>query len=412
MLSECGSGVFYSLPPKHAWWSAQVLCVQLEEVNVKGEESETVRFYGLPTPVGTKFLKVTRLLLTGPPDAVLSKHLDKRIVAFQETRQHFWSFQPKNWITFHNFTILEIAGSQLYLLLEKVSNKLEIMMGEGQVPLSFMREYRATGHARYLTRCFSQPRQTLSSQITLRRLLRWIDGPLARRWQPYSLLQANCQHFAQDLHQFLLTPGAGELQLFPTDPHGVLDAVKTDAQVMQHAPSQLWQDTRLVLAAIQQNWRVLQHAPLELQKDMRCVMAAVTQDGYVLQNVAPELRNDRNVVLAAVRQNGDALQYASPEMKRNREVVFAAFQQSPDSLQHAAEELRRDREFLLAAVKRRGLALRYAADKLKQDRALVLAAVSQNGQALNYAHKDLRWDPEVLMAAGLQDPVSLLAAWQ
>eukprot|EP00930_Biecheleria_cincta_P105534 TRINITY_DN9829_c1_g1_i1.p1 TRINITY_DN9829_c1_g1~~TRINITY_DN9829_c1_g1_i1.p1 ORF type:complete len:451 (-),score=79.75 TRINITY_DN9829_c1_g1_i1:48-1400(-) len=412
------------------WWSQQVLFVELREVTEKGQETETTRYYGLFQPGhGMRFLRMERMSLLRPPDFVLKDWLQGSITAFTEYRQRFWSFQPSSWLTYHNFTILEVNGGALHILMERVSDQLEIMVGSGSgstpeqssVVSNFMQEYRSTGQLRNLARCYAEPKTVLRSKVTLQQLLRWLDGPVRSRWVPYSLLQSNCQHFQAELHQFLLShvdpnerhllPMATTPALALQDPRQILDTVRTDPRAFQLASKELQQDRNFILAAIEQNWRALAYAPDAFQHDQRLVLACVHQDGNALQNMPEKLRYDLEVVMTAVRQNGEALQFAGQPLKANPQVVLAAVEQKTSAFEHADPSLRASRDLVLRMLQMDGLLLRCIPEHLRRDRRLVLEAVRQNGAALQYVASELRRDLEVVLQAASSDPLSLLHAF-
>merc|ERR1719221_2060463 len=201
----------------HAWWwKERVLAVTVEEI-VGGIDDSTndpsVRFYLRDEGTANLGVKMTQLKLTSPPEKALQEYLHRTIGAFTEMRQLRWSKQPQSWPAFHAFTILEIDSDGFYILLERKSDKLELMLGKGPAAHNFMKEVRASGEPRNRHRCKAQPRQKVMSNITVHRLLKWLDRLISRRWQPYNLFAANCQHFICDLQKFLIDPMAAELEL-------------------------------------------------------------------------------------------------------------------------------------------------------------------------------------------------------
>lgn len=182
-------------------------------------ETEKIRFYALANGCGQRILKTTRHELIGPPNYLVEPYLDYKIEAFMEQRQHFWTFQPESWMTYHVSTILEVdcpRNEKLFILIERIDDKLEIMFGVGYVPRSFMLEFRATGKCRQCDRCFQQPRQAVKPRVTVRRLFEWFGNNLARRWQPYHILHANCQHVAEEVQRYVRDP-SGTCTTVPTE---------------------------------------------------------------------------------------------------------------------------------------------------------------------------------------------------
>mmetsp|Transcript_120305 Transcript_120305/g.236424 ORF Transcript_120305/g.236424 Transcript_120305/m.236424 type:complete len:375 (+) Transcript_120305:2-1126(+) len=350
-----------------AWWEAQVILAQVEFVPEGGAGSEMEKFYKFVDDQGVDgWIRSTRQFLSGPPD--LGELMNKQITAFTEVRQPYWSKQPRMFITYHAFTVLEIASGELFILLERKTDMLEIVIGTPDIPFAFMRAFRAFGPGRNINRCVDESRQVLNSRVTVRQLFGWIDGPLEERWQPYDMLQANCQHFAEDLQTFLLDPGAPE--------HNSLHEQVSAATL---------QDRSAVLAALRERPRLLKHLPDKFRHDPALVMAAVSHDGTALRYAPKELRCETQVVLAALRNDGYVLPYVHPSIRQERELVKTA-------------------------VKQNGNVLCYCAERHRRDRELVLLAVHQDGYALRFVAGKLRRDPEVLLAAGLQNPVALARA--
>lgn len=174
-----------------------------------GEETEDIHFYVLANGHGENILRVANLQLQGPPDTFLQAYWDRPIVAFMEMRQNFWTFQPDSWITYHVCTILEVdvpGSDKLFILVERVDDRLEIMLGKGYIPRSFMMEFRATGRSRRSDRCVQKPRQVVAPRVTVRRFFEWLGSNMSKRWQPYHILESNCQHVAEDVQSFIVDP--------------------------------------------------------------------------------------------------------------------------------------------------------------------------------------------------------------
>jgi len=352
-----------------AWWASQVICAKVEEVAEGGEGTESERFYKFVGEHGNeRWIKSSRLTLTGPPD--LGTTLGGTITAFTEVRQPYWSVQPHNWITYHAFMILEIDHGALFILCERKTDMLELVVGEINIPIAFMKAFRAVGPGRNPSRCVDEPRQVVSTKITVRQLLGWIDGQVEERWQPYDLLKSNCQHFAADLQSFLLDPSAPR--------H------RAENPIQLKTPESM-QDRAFILSTVARAPRALKYIPESFRRDRQIVLAAVSNDGAALRYAPEALRADFEVAMAAVRQNGYSLPYVHPLIRQDRQIVLAAVQQNGYVLCYCAEEHRMDRQVVMAAVQQEGYALRYVAGKLRKD-------------------------PEVLLATGRQNPVALARA--
>jgi len=187
-----------------------------------GQENDDVHYYVLPNGSQQNILKVSKVALRGPPD-FLKPYRDRRIMAYTQMRQNFWAYQPDSWITYHVCTIMEVdvpSGDKLHILIERVDDRLEIMLGVGHTPRSFMLEVRATGRARRADRCFQLPRQELwpFEPVTVGQLLDWLSTTVCKRWQPYHILESNCQHVAEELQRFLESPRKDRLAVAPWKP--------------------------------------------------------------------------------------------------------------------------------------------------------------------------------------------------
>lgn len=341
-------------------------CAKADRVEKDGKPTPTTRYYQFDQGMeGVLRVKTTVHKLREPPYNLLGKDVQRTITAFTEVRQPYWHLQPESWITYHAFTILEVDGGVLYILLERKTDMLEMVIGEENIPLCIMKAFRAVGGGRNMRLCIEQPRQELRIRTTLYQLLEWIDGPVEENWQHYDLLNANCQHFARDLQQFLLKPFDSGMVL-----------------PFQVAPLPDRRSRDLALAAVRQDWHALKYATEEFRRDRIVVLTALEQDGRALRYAHIDLRLDRAIVLAAVRQNGFALPYVEGHLRQDREVVLAAVQQKGHMLCYCAEEHRRDKKVALAAVRQDGYAVRYVAGKLKWDSEVLLAAACQNPVAV------------------------------
>jgi len=346
-----------------------VICAKVDEVAEGGEGTESERFYKFVSEHGNeRWIKSSRLVLTGPPG--LGSILSGTITAFTEVRQPYWTVQPDNWITYHAFMVLEIDHGALFILCERKTDMLEVVVGEVNIPMAFMKAFRAVGPGRNPARCFDEPRREVSTKVTVRQLLGWIDGPVEEGWQPYDLLKANCQHFVADLQSFLLNPSS---------PH------HKSENPIQLEPRESLQDRAFILSVVARTPRALKYIPETFRRDRQIVMAAVSNDGATLRYAPEALRGDFEVAMAAVRQNGYALPYVHHLIRQERQLVLAAVQQN-------------------------GYVLCYCADEHRSDRQVVMAAVRQDGYALRYVAGKLSRDPEVLLATGWQNPVALVRA--
>mmetsp|Transcript_103286 Transcript_103286/g.296518 ORF Transcript_103286/g.296518 Transcript_103286/m.296518 type:complete len:381 (-) Transcript_103286:43-1185(-) len=356
--------------PNEAWWASQVVCAVVEDVpsgpSEDKEANEGERFYKFIDENGKeRWIKSSRMLLSEPPD--FGSDLSRTITAFTEVRIPYWTSQPHSWITYHAFTLLELDHGQMFAMCERKTDMLELVVGKVEIPMAFFKAFRAMGPGRNPGRCAQEPRQPVTSRISLRQLLGWIDGPVEERWVPYDLLKANCQHFAADLQSFLLDPAAPEHH---------------SENPLLAAPLNWKEERASAMASVARNPKVLKYLPDRLRRDREVVLLAVSNDGNALKYVPEQLRADPEVAMAALRQNGYALPYVHASIRQRRDVV-------------------------MAAVAQNGYILCYTVERHRQDRDIVLAAVRADAHALRYVSAGLRYDPEVMMAASFQNPLAV-----
>lgn len=318
--------------PNVEFWHHWVFCTKIEVALQKEEETDFIRFFRLRESKEDEceWLRVTCLVLTTPPDQAVATILDRRIKAFSEWRQ-FWTILglgvPTGWPTYHSYMILEVEGEEnVRMLLEKKSSRLEMTFGCGELSHGFMEQFRATLVGRNPLQCVKHIHEDLYENVTVRQLLSWIDGPLARRWQAYHLFQSNCQHFTQDLQEFLRSPGKpSDLNLErQAQLENVLNAAVSVPQVMTHTSDDLRNDRSLVLQVVSRNGIALQYVPENFLWDWSVTLAAVKQNGCALQFVPSELRQDWDLCVAAVRQDNNALCYVPDELQMDEKFLLAA----------------------------------------------------------------------------------------
>jgi len=346
-----------------SWWKHWVWCLRVDEVPEKGENSELVRYWQ-HAQQDSVWIKTTLIKLSCPPDRMLWNHLNARITAYTEIRQ-YWSVLPRNDITFHTFTILDIAGSDLHILLERKDNQLEMIIGNGKAALEFMKSFRAIVKPRRVDLCEEQPPVEMSSKLTVGTLLEWLDS-LQMRWKPYDILRANCQHFSAELLQFLESPTLPLPFDFIYYSKRVLSAVRNKPRALVEAPMDLQTNRHFVLGVVRKNGKALKYAQNDFRHDFRVVLTAVTENADAFLDVPMILRCDQELVLIAVQANGLVLEHADKAWKHCREIVLAAVRQNGLALQFASPKLRHDREILLAAIWQHPAALRYLTGTTKE----------------------------------------------
>mmetsp|Transcript_101497 Transcript_101497/g.316482 ORF Transcript_101497/g.316482 Transcript_101497/m.316482 type:complete len:368 (+) Transcript_101497:128-1231(+) len=346
-----------------SWWGFWIIGTMVEEVTCKGDDHERVRYWKQNIHGIERWIKTTLLELTGPPDRLVGGYLYQPLTAFTEVRQ-FWSRLPAGLVnTYHSFTVIDTAGD-FSLLLEKKTSQLEFMFGAGPLARNFMMEFRALATPRNVRRCSEQPKRALPGNITVCRLLEWMDGPLAKCWEPYSLFDANCQHFTRRVQDFLCDPAAAEAEWWRTTPRENFEAWRLGAQddpsILCVAPEHLLSSRVFVLAVVSGNGQALRFVPRNFRRDWRVVCTAVAEDGLALEHAADEFRADREVALLAVGRNGLALEHCAPALLQDKQIVHAAVQQNSAALRYADRSLQHDRDVLMTAGRKNPLALRFA----------------------------------------------------
>jgi len=178
----------------------------------KGLATEDILYFGRTTDQGDKrYIRLTWKDLDKAPYDLFKSCLDKPISAYKEVDEKWFSWQPNNLLTYHAFTILEVEnvgwfGEKLFIMIERCTETVQLLYGLGSEVELFVSQFYANGQQRNTHQCSSQPRVKLSSSVTVRQLIEWMDKAVAKNWGPYNLLAKNCQHFASDLQRFLHNP--------------------------------------------------------------------------------------------------------------------------------------------------------------------------------------------------------------
>jgi len=319
-------------------WTSTIVCTHVEAAGASDPAAAAINgdLGGLPRHVAIREVEISELLLP---------YATSEITAFTEWRERFSEAQlwtPS--VFYHAFILMEVEGEKL-LCTEKYSDKLDVMFGDADVLRAFATRHHAHGVPRKSS--VPQERWPLPSKVFIRDLLDWINGPLAKVWQPYNLVSSNCQHYANDLQKFLLDPSKEED--LHRDRDFVTKAVKRSGANLRFVPEELRHDREVVLEAVRKDATAMQYAAEELKRDREFVLAAAKEFGSVLAFVPEELTRDPQIVLTAVRRNGSALRFAAPELRKDRMVVLTAVRNYAFAITHASEELQRDREVLQAA---------------------------------------------------------------
>jgi len=343
-----------------AYWTNDILCATVHEISEEEFQAKRAYIKGVDTDHALTIAGSVRYIRRRPDrlSHVLSGSESRRIDAYVECRTKMMDAQPRDWMFYHAFMLLEVGGGFM-LCTEKYNHSLESMFGEQELVQAFASHYRATGQPRRIAarRCARKVLPSEGSAPTVGNLMDWIDGPCAKKYQPYDLFRMNCQHYSEDLMRFLEAPTL-EVGWRSLGRGQVLAAVRREGLELSRAPEALRGDREVVLIAI-----------------------ANSEAGLALQHASDALRGDRSFALEAVRARGLCLQFCSEGLRADPEVVLAAVEQDGMSLAYASDALRADRRVVIRAVHQNGLALQHASSALRRDRLVGMTAVASAPQA-------------------------------
>lgn len=428
-----------------ATWTAKVFCAGLvPALSASKDSDDHTRYLPVRADVGGRTLGLMKWThMTGnstfpsAPQQLLRPIGHLRIKTMEEHRQKFWGFLPQDQPLYHAFVLLELEHDW-HLCTERYNDKLEVMCGRGSLARLFMEQYRSTGDERRVDDCFGLEPELVSSDASVATLLDWIDGRLAKRWQPYDFLQANCQHYAQEVQELIRAgiqatnrmPAFANIQLlivavshagmslelvddeFKDNEAVVEAAVRNCGSALQYASGRLKHDLRIARAAVEQYGGAWEFVPTQVkehftfkrdwnrfQQNAAIVLDWIKQDGAALKYASEVLTADRNFILEAVRVSGVALQYAPDVFKCDSEVVARAVHSCPRTLTFASNELRGNADFMSKVLSTTGRALKFAPGAIRDQGALALVAIRQDPLALTFASPRLAEDVSFVLEA-------------
>ena len=72
------------------------------------------------------------------------------------------------------------------------------------------------------------------------------------------------------------------------------------------------------------------------------VLEAVRTQGNLLEFAAENLKDDEEIVRKALENNGEAMEFASDRLKNNKEIILLAIKNAPWTACYASERLKGD----------------------------------------------------------------------
>ena len=106
---------------------------------------------------------------------------------------------------YHTYSVLEVNNGEFQLLIERSSDQMVMMIGDGAAWKEWIWQFRPDGSSRVrdLPKIVKQATAPVKNEVTVRTLVARMSKSLASRWKPYRLLWNKCQHFKAELHALL-----------------------------------------------------------------------------------------------------------------------------------------------------------------------------------------------------------------
>mmetsp|Transcript_38535 Transcript_38535/g.110626 ORF Transcript_38535/g.110626 Transcript_38535/m.110626 type:complete len:448 (-) Transcript_38535:162-1505(-) len=380
------------------WWSSTVRCAKVEEVHAPGLDNKSRRYFQFCPEDGTgaQWVRMTQISLSRPPDDVCAEHLGRPIRSLTEVRYPHWRGERDSCATGMRDAYVVVDISPMFILLERIGETLEVMLGFGESCLHFMRAHSRSG-PRDEPQGLDCRSHRLPSGRNVRDLLEWMDGPLQWTWSPDHAPFHQSHYLATKLKAFLLADVAAR----PGAPrhHNALQKASFHAPECHKVPAD---DDGAALSTAPASSKAsdnIEDGSLLWAHDRMRALRAVTSDGLSLQHVFLAHRGDQEVVLAAVASNPDAMRFASEALRKDRRFALSAVEVDGLVLRHLGQRLTFDPDVVLAAVRQNEGALAFAAPALRFAKHFAMLAVQVNGLALRYLPAELREDPSIVMAA-------------
>mmetsp|Transcript_12146 Transcript_12146/g.28765 ORF Transcript_12146/g.28765 Transcript_12146/m.28765 type:complete len:381 (-) Transcript_12146:76-1218(-) len=341
------------------WWEEKVSFGFMEECPSRMKNTDKLHHFCRRLKNGSlRFVRISSTQISEPADSLQEKLLNGVITSYTEYRLPLFGMPTFAGFPFyHTYAVLEVDDGDFQILLERLGDNMEMMVGEGFVCRELINEFRSNGQARVMTKVSAELTRKLQNKVSVRSLITWMGSSLASRWNEYGLFFNNCQHFQVELEIFLFDKSR---DLEPPRAQGIC-------------------------------------------KDRQLAMDSLKEDGLRLKYFPKLMRDDADLVLVAVQQNGQALAYASKKMQENVQVVIAAAVQSPSALQYASPDLRNNRSVAMRLVTHNGMTLAFLPEQLRRDRDIYMAAIAESCAAARYIPADLRADWQVLLQLASKD---------
>ena len=101
----------------------------------------------------------------------------------------------------------------------------------------------------------------------------------------------------------------------------MLDAIRHKATwVLAYASEKLLADRDLILEAVKSDGQVLYYASKELRDDKEIVLEAVKNKWLIIKYASKRLRGDKDIALEVINQNKDASIYLTEEILKDKDI--------------------------------------------------------------------------------------------
>eukprot|EP00913_Durusdinium_trenchii_P008409 g7897.t3 len=196
------------------WWAEQVSFASMRRCKEQKKNSSSVKYRRRHLRGEEVCVRISKKELTGPPQEFMKDSiLAGKVTSYTEFREPLWPFcrfMYEGNPFYHTYALLDINFGEFQLVLERVDQKIEMLVAEGMDLLGFTQHFMACSQSRAVNGIPERTRH-VKKHITVKDVLSWMGGSLASRWERYSTLFNNCQHFQAEL-QTLLFDESGDFQ--------------------------------------------------------------------------------------------------------------------------------------------------------------------------------------------------------
>lgn len=194
----------------------------------------------------------------------------------------------------------------------------------------------------------------------------------------------------------------------------VMDCVRLDGKMLEHASDRLKNNKKIVMAAVEDNGSSLNYASPKLQEDTEVILTAIKQQSWCFYHASIKLRGDYKKALKfleiAVKENKDNVKistFFTDKLKGNYDFAMDALDIHPNYVQFVSSELKDNYNVIMKAITKRGYNIEHASIRLKKNRILVEKALEHYVEAIRYA----TWKPSsdsYIILDGLMSRVTFL----